>query len=107
MKDLPAIIILFKGDRGSSLGSFDSQLLPKNYEKTPNKVRRAFHGTSFRPLIVAKHLEISVNDDEEPGSNQAHFGGSFFFYEGRLDIWAPTADFQTFNGDPVYATSHM
>ena len=79
MKDVPAIIILFKGDRGSSLGSFDSQLLQKNYQKTPNKVRRAFHGTSFRPLIVAKHLEISINDDEEASSNQAHFGGSFFF----------------------------
>ena len=79
VKDLPAIIILFNGDRMSSLGSFDSKLLQKDYKKTPSKVRRPFHGTSFRPLIVAKHLEISSNDDEEASSNQAHFGGSFFF----------------------------
>ena len=29
-KDVPAIIKLFKGAHGSSLGTFDSQLLPKN-----------------------------------------------------------------------------
>ena len=34
-------------------------------------------------------------------------GGRFFFDKGRLAIWAPTADFQTFNGHPVYETGHI
>ena len=89
MNHLPAIIILFKGDRGSSLGSFDSELLPKSYQKIPNKVRRALHGTSFKPLIVAKPLEISMNGDEEASSNQANFGGSFFFLGGSFRHLGP------------------
>ena len=80
VKDVPAIIVLFKGPRGSSLGSFDSELLPKSYQKIPNKVRRALHGTSFKPLIVAKPLEISINGDEEASSNQAHLGWGDAFY---------------------------
>ena len=69
----------FQGRPWVKSGLFWLPAPPKKLLKTRNKVRRAFHRTSFRPLILAKHVKISVNHDEEANSNQAHFGGSFFY----------------------------